>query len=210
MGRKTKEDTLKTVEAILDAAELVFVEKGVANTTMADIADRASLSRGAVYGHYKDKITVCVAVCERAMESSLLIGSPVPGEAAVDSLKRIGVNYLRAIHISPSVKNALEIIYLKCEKSAEFDPIQRFRNVWEKRSYRITSALVQRAINEGGLPSNLDVRLSSVYLQSLLEGISGCLWCTDQLKPDPWPAVERFLSAGVDSLKCSPALLAAE
>ncbi len=209
MGRKTKEDTLKTVEAILDAAEQVFVEKGVANATMSDIADRASLSRGAVYGHYKDKITVCVAVCERAMESSLQINTVVPGEPAVESLKRIGVNYLRTIHTSPSVKNALEIIYIKCEKSAEFDPIQRFRNLWEKRSYRTTSTLVQRAIAEGGLPSNLDIRLSSIYLQSLLEGNSGCLWCTDLLKPDPWPAVEKFLIAGIDSLKSSPALATA-
>ncbi len=55
MARKTKEESQKTRDGILDAAERVFLEKGVGTTAMADLADAAGVSRGAVYGHYKNK-----------------------------------------------------------------------------------------------------------------------------------------------------------
>ncbi|HID8081069.1 TPA: TetR family transcriptional regulator, partial [Pseudomonas aeruginosa] len=50
MARKTKEESQKTRDGILDAAERVFLEKGVGTTAMADLADAAGVSRGAVYG----------------------------------------------------------------------------------------------------------------------------------------------------------------
>ncbi|EPK1419543.1 TetR family transcriptional regulator, partial [Pseudomonas aeruginosa] len=62
MARKTKEESQKTRDGILDAA----LEKGVGTTAMADLADAAGVSRGAVYGHYKNKIEVCLAMCDRA------------------------------------------------------------------------------------------------------------------------------------------------
>lgn len=62
MARKTKEESQKTRDGILDAAERVFLEKGVGTTAMADLADAAGVSRGAVYGHYKNKIEVCLAM----------------------------------------------------------------------------------------------------------------------------------------------------
>ncbi|TEM58333.1 TetR family transcriptional regulator [Pseudomonas aeruginosa] len=58
MARKTKEESQKTRDGILDAAERVFLEKGVGTTAMADLADAAGVSRGAVYGHYKNKRAV--------------------------------------------------------------------------------------------------------------------------------------------------------
>ncbi|HGY3917735.1 TPA: TetR family transcriptional regulator, partial [Pseudomonas aeruginosa] len=49
MARKTKEESQKTRDGILDAAERVFLEKGVGTTAMADLADAAGVSRGAVW-----------------------------------------------------------------------------------------------------------------------------------------------------------------
>ncbi|HEQ0163187.1 TPA: TetR family transcriptional regulator, partial [Pseudomonas aeruginosa] len=48
MARKTKEESQKTRDGILDAAERVFLEKGVGTTAMVDLADAAGVSRGAV------------------------------------------------------------------------------------------------------------------------------------------------------------------
>lgn len=60
MARKTREESLNTKNRILDAAELVLLEKGVGQTAMADIAEAAGMSRGAVYGHFNGKIEVRV------------------------------------------------------------------------------------------------------------------------------------------------------
>jgi len=207
MARKTKEDTQKTITAILDAAEQVFLEKGVANSTMANIADAANVSRGAVYGHYKDKMEVCVAVCHRGMEESRRITEgAVRGETALDALKRVGMVYLRTIHTCPSLKNALEIIYMKCEQTPEFAPIQIFRQTWETRTLRTTEKLIRRAIHAGEFPAKLDLHLATIYLNTLLEGISMQLWFSELLQPDPWPKAERFIGAGIDSLLLSQQL----
>lgn len=201
MARKTKEDTQKTITAILDAAERVFLEKGVGNSTMANIADAANVSRGAVYGHYKDKMEVCVAVCQRGMEESRRITEgAIPGETAVEALKRVGMVYLRTIHTCPSLKNALEIIYMKCEQTPEFAPIQIFRETWERRTLKTTEKLIRRAITSGEFPAKLDLHLATIYLNTLLEGISMQLWFSDLLQPDPWPKAERFIGAGIDSV----------
>ena len=45
MVRKTREAALETRNALLDTAELVFSEKGVSATTLADIASAAGVTR---------------------------------------------------------------------------------------------------------------------------------------------------------------------
>lgn len=114
MARKTKEESQKTRDGILDAAERVFLEKGVGTTAMADLADAAGVSRGAVYGHYKNKIEVCLAMCDRAFGQI-----EVPDEnarvPALDILLRAGMGFLRQCCEPGSVQRVLEILYLKCD-----------------------------------------------------------------------------------------------
>lgn len=126
MARKTKEESQKTRDGILDAAERVFLEKGVGTTAMADLADAAGVSRGAVYGHYKNKIEVCLAMCDRAFGQI-----EVPDEnarvPALDILLRAGMGFLRQCCEPGSVQRVLEILYLKCERSDENEPLLRRR-----------------------------------------------------------------------------------
>ncbi|EPO8043379.1 TetR family transcriptional regulator, partial [Pseudomonas aeruginosa] len=103
MARKTKEESQKTRDGILDAAERVFLEKGVGTTAMADLADAAGVSRGAVYGHYKNKIEVCLAMCDRAFGQI-----EVPDEnARVPALDAHGrknlTDFAEAMHQFPEV-----------------------------------------------------------------------------------------------------------
>lgn len=131
MARKTKEESQKTRDGILDAAERVFLEKGVGTTAMADLADAAGVSRGAVYGHYKNKIEVCLAMCDRAFGQI-----EVPDEnarvPALDILLRAGMGFLRQCCEPGSVQRVLEILYLKCERSDENEPLLRRRELLEK------------------------------------------------------------------------------
>lgn len=53
--KRTKEDALKTKQALIDASLEVFLEKGYAATTLQDIADKAGVTRGAIYWHFKGK-----------------------------------------------------------------------------------------------------------------------------------------------------------
>ncbi|MDP1673909.1 MAG: TetR family transcriptional regulator, partial [Burkholderiales bacterium] len=55
MARRTKDEAVETRNQILDAAEKVFSARGVSRTSLADIAEAASVTRGAIYWHFKDK-----------------------------------------------------------------------------------------------------------------------------------------------------------
>lgn len=53
--RRTKEEAEKTRIAILEAAEMLFLKKGVSKTSLEEIARTAGMTRGAVYWHFKNK-----------------------------------------------------------------------------------------------------------------------------------------------------------
>lgn len=53
--RRTKEEAEKTRSTILAAAEVLFLEKGVAHTSLEQIARHAGVTRGAVYWHFENK-----------------------------------------------------------------------------------------------------------------------------------------------------------
>lgn len=65
MARRTKEEAQATRAALLDAAELLFKQRGVSRTSLADIAQAAGVTRGALYWHFKDKADLFNAMLDR-------------------------------------------------------------------------------------------------------------------------------------------------
>ena len=62
----------QTVEKILDAAALLFLQKGYQNTTLQDIIDATKLSKGAVYHHFRSKEEIAQRVGDRLGDQMLL------------------------------------------------------------------------------------------------------------------------------------------
>jgi TetR/AcrR family transcriptional repressor of mexJK operon len=60
---------LNKLQAILDAASTLFLERGIAATTMDSVAERACVSKMTVYGHFRDKPALLSAVFERNIEA---------------------------------------------------------------------------------------------------------------------------------------------
>lgn len=69
--RRTKEDTDKTVEKILDSALIVFKEFGYNATKLDDIAKHAGMTRGPISWHFKNKLNLYKAVLLRSAEGYL-------------------------------------------------------------------------------------------------------------------------------------------
>ena len=63
--RRTKEESEKTREDLLNAAVRIFSEKGVARSTLDEIAKAAGVTRGAVYWHFENKTQIFEALHER-------------------------------------------------------------------------------------------------------------------------------------------------
>lgn len=60
--RRTKAEAAETRENIIAAAEKLFYEKGIPETTLEDIAREAGVTRGAIYWHFANKSDVLMVL----------------------------------------------------------------------------------------------------------------------------------------------------
>ncbi|WP_432093000.1 TetR family transcriptional regulator [Streptomyces sp. bgisy100] len=80
--RRTAEEAAQTRAALLDAALFVFAEQGLASARLADVAQRAGLTRGALYYHFADKSALHAAVMAHSWET---VTEPVWGILSSDA-----------------------------------------------------------------------------------------------------------------------------
>jgi transcriptional regulator, tetR family len=62
--RDVKEPEIRCAE-IMDAAMILFMEKGYTNTTTQDIVDKVNISRGLLYYHFKNKEDILYCLVEQ-------------------------------------------------------------------------------------------------------------------------------------------------
>lgn len=122
MARRTKEDAEATRNALLDAAERVFYDKGVSRASLDDIAREAGATRGAIYWHFKDKVDLFAAMLERV--TLPLEQSPAEGGAGVlvDPVLQLRAMLHDALHAvvhDERARRVFEIAMYKVEYAQE-------------------------------------------------------------------------------------------
>src|SRR5262245_32496205 len=118
MARRTKEEAQETRSRILDAAERVFHEKGVAHSGLEDIAAAAQVTRGAIYWHFRDKGELFDAMMQRVVlpAEEMLECAGAAGETdPLQLLRRATVDVLVRTARDKRMQRVFEIAYHKCE-----------------------------------------------------------------------------------------------
>lgn len=125
MARRTKEDAQATRNRLLDAAEEVFHGKGVSGASLTDVAQAASVTRGAIYWHFKDKVDLFEAMMQRVTLpfEQAWSGAPGTNSAIVGVLAMM----LKAIHTDQRARRVFEIALFKMEHVGEFTDIRERR-----------------------------------------------------------------------------------
>ncbi|MET9552012.1 TetR family transcriptional regulator [Streptomyces sp. NPDC006645] len=97
--RRTAEEAAQTKAALLDAALFQFAEHGVAATKLADVAQRAGLTRGAVYHHFTDKTALHAAVIANSWDSvTAPVWAVLDSDGSIeDRLREFLVSWLRRL-----------------------------------------------------------------------------------------------------------------
>lgn len=199
MARKTKEEALATRDLLLDAAERLFSQNGVSRCSLNDIAQAASLTRGAVYWHFENKADLLKALWERAALPIQQAFAQVDEEKADDPLSRIQHKACwMAEHIGEDehIRAIMNILMLRCEFTDETEGVRaHFRGVREECLSNMTEEFRQ-AIARQQFPAGLDAERSALGLFGLVDGL--CFhWLID---PSRFPihshtakAVETYL-----------------
>lgn len=208
MARCTKEEALETRSRIIDAAENVFHARGLAQSTLSDVALAADVTRGAIYWHFKNKGDLFDAMCERVrLPLESLAATPFEQYAhdPLGHLRNTWVKFMKNVVTDARSRKVLDIIFLRSELVDKDDPIWvRQQHCYEKGLANM-ERILKEAIALDQLPKNLDTRLAAISLHSHVIGLlmnwlfSPGSFALAEVAPDT-------IDACLESLSCSTSL----
>jgi AcrR family transcriptional regulator len=174
MPRRTKDQAEKTRDAILNAAEKMFYARGVSRTSLEQIAAAAGVTRGAVYWHFCDKLTLCEAMAQRVFlpyEDMLTKLAAQESPTPLQDLKKACLHSLRMMAQDKRRRDVVTILTLRCEYVEEMVGIMERRNECKNRMMRVSEQLFARAHGAGMLASPWTPRSAAMALQALMNGL---------------------------------------
>lgn len=173
MARKTKAEAAATRETLLDAAEEVFFTKGVARTSLEQIARHAGLTRGAVYWHFKNKGDLFMALVERVrMPFQSLMEEVSKADEKISPMEAIRL----ACHAGlvrleqPSHQRILSILLHRCEFFSDINPLAMQDEIGEE-CYCEMLAVFKEAEQQQLLREDLTPEVATRMMQSVLGGL---------------------------------------
>lgn len=174
MARKTKEQALETRSQIIDAAITRFSEHGVSATSLADIAQAAGVTRGAIYWHFKNKADLLNEIwmqSESGMEHlELEYQIKYPDDPL--SVMRAMLNYVLEATVRDQRRRSLmEIIFHKCEFVGEMATLQMVQQKLNLECYEKIEDVLRGCIEQGQLPAQLNTRRAAVIIRGYVSGI---------------------------------------
>ncbi|ALP63883.1 TetR family transcriptional regulator [Paraburkholderia caribensis] len=207
MVRRTKEEAQETRTRILDAAERVFAEKGVSRTSLADIAQTAGVTRGAIYWHFANKGELFTEMFDRVLLplDELKAASVDPNEAdPLGRLVEICTVCLRDTANDPHRRRVFDILFHKCEFVEEMGPVMaRYQNTMREGLTNIQTCM-RNAISKGQLPADMNVPVAASMVHAFISGsLKDMLFVPEVL--DFGRHARQMVESMIDALR-SPAL----
>ena len=141
--RDVKDPEIRRAE-IMDAAMLLFMEKGYANTTTQDIVDKVNISRGLLYYHFKNKEDILYCLVERYSEKLLSI------HVIVNDDDKTAIEKIRAF-IDATIISTDNVSAEGTELQKTVD-LEENRYMLDKLSHKLIEKLTiyfERIINQG-------------------------------------------------------------
>lgn len=173
MVRKTKAEAAATREALLDAAEEVFLEKGVARTSLEQIARHAGMTRGAIYWHFRNKADLFQAMLDRVrmpfQELVEEIGDPNLADTPLEAIRQACARGLTRLE-QPRYRRVHAILIHHCEVFGDIDPLA-MQNEMAEESCGALLDYLQSAARRGELRDDLAPEVAAQLLQSMLGGL---------------------------------------
>lgn len=208
MARKTKQQALETRNQIIDAAIERFSEYGVSKTSLADIADTAGVTRGAIYWHFKNKADLLNEIWSQSESGLEDLELEYQSKYPFDPLSVMS-SMISAV-LQATVRDArrralMEIIFHKCEFVGEMTTLQKMQQTLYLECYEKIEAVIRQCIAAGQLPSDLDTRCAAVVMRGYITGLmENWLFMPESfnLAADAPQLVEIL----IDMLKHSPSL----
>lgn len=123
MVRRTAEEVEQTRRDLLQAAQRLFAERGVSQTTLAQVASAAGMTRGAVYWHFDNKADLLRALWSEAKgpvnRFQEQIRAQLDEHGGLEALRSALLVSLNAVVNDEDYRQSLRIMLINSEQVGE-------------------------------------------------------------------------------------------
>jgi TetR/AcrR family acrAB operon transcriptional repressor len=206
VARRTKEAAAITREQLLDAAERVFRARGVAGSTLAQVAAEAGVTRGAVYWHFRDKSDLYAAMCERAtlpLETMLEDAGATRHADPLATLRELALAALARLACDARAQAVFDVMFHKSERTADVASVgERERRDRCNCLLQVERVLIQ-AVEKRQLAPDTDTALAARAMHAYIEGIMD-QWVLDPDAFDLAAAAPALIDSLLAGLRAAP------
>ena len=154
----------RTRDGVVDAARLVFEERGFSDTRMSDIAERAGVSHGTIYVYFDSKQAVLHAVVAHLLVD---LSKYLRANGTDDPVRRISEANLRYLEVYTRHARLLQVVEQVATSDSEFAAIlSDFR---AKHVARVADG-IRKLQQDHHVDSQLDADVSAAALSAMVEG----------------------------------------
>ncbi|WP_080430814.1 TetR family transcriptional regulator [Burkholderia ubonensis] len=173
--KRTRQSAIDTRSRILDSAEIVFFRNGVIDTSLSDIAVTAGVTRGAIYGHFRNKSAVFDAIFERAgLSLAPFIMELIENKDTnpLSTLKAHLAKRLSSIFCIGKPRLLYTIAYIKCGYSSGISEFSTRIQAANRNSEHVIEHYLKQAVLYEQIPHHTETRHSAYFIHSSLMGIA--------------------------------------
>lgn len=174
MVRRTKADALTTKHELLDAAERLFSERGVSNTSMMQVAEAAGVTRGAIYHHFENKLDLIYALMERVSLPVDEMRDELRAQLPDEPLRQLRERCLHIVHQvqhDEHMRALVNILCHKCEYVEDTLPIHLRHLSGRNECIDECVKLIELAQQQGTVGAELDARTVVIGMFGLIDGL---------------------------------------
>ncbi|SHJ30308.1 transcriptional regulator, TetR family [Desulfatibacillum alkenivorans DSM 16219] len=190
-------------QAILQAAENLFAEQGYRKTRIEDIAGKADVSVGTVYGYFKNKEDLLMSVLEDiGMFVRRLVGSEFRKAATtLEGIRLAGMAFFEVLCVHHNEKLAL----FYDERIGNSEQFQRARKVWSIQMIEDVKGAILVVQEASGMEfrSSMSAEIMGVCTVGIFDRL-GYFYQLSQIDPETLKTVGEetvaFVVGGIQSL----------
>jgi AcrR family transcriptional regulator len=175
-GKPKGDKRERTRAALFEAARALIREKGFERTTMEEVAQRAGMTTGAIYGNFKNRDELFIALAQKYWAP--IVPDVAPGATFAEAMRALAQATLAAVHDRAPVAvgrlTGIAYTLTNSELRARVHEIT-------KGSYELGADWL-RTFGESELPMPADVLVR--VLHALIEGLVLQRILTPELCPD--------------------------
>lgn len=173
-----------TADAILAAAEQLFIEKGYHGTRVSEVARMADVSIGSIYVHYESKEGLYGALVARALEMEERFVDAVLDDPDTPDLEKVialGESYLQFFRESPAYFRMLMVPLEDIPQEAIDNPVTR--QVAERGARQVgkLAEAIESCIEQGIMRPSINPQNAANFWWAAWNGIISLTMRSDQL-----------------------------